>query len=86
MTTIVPGIAEVLMNKIALWISNRGNYWTAKSVMIASNGTSEILDWNGDITNFWPIESQWEDFFCDFSLEKSANISEISASILKISI
>ena len=37
MTSFVPSIVEVLMNKIALWISNRKNDWTAKSAMIASN-------------------------------------------------
>ena len=36
-TPLVPSIVEVLMNKIALWISNRGNDWTAESAMIASN-------------------------------------------------
>ena len=38
MTSLVPSIVEVLMNKIALWISNRGNDWTAESAIIASNG------------------------------------------------
>ena len=38
MTPLVPSIVEVLMNKIALWISNPENYWTAKSAIIASNG------------------------------------------------
>ena len=37
MTPLVPSIVKVLMNKIALWISNRGNDWTAESAMIASN-------------------------------------------------
>ena len=34
MTSLVPTFVEVLMNKIALWISNRENDWTAKSAMI----------------------------------------------------
>ena len=37
MTYLVPTIVEVLMNKIALWISTCGNDWTAESAMIASN-------------------------------------------------
>ena len=37
MASVVPCIIEVLMNKIALWISNRKNDWRAESAMIASN-------------------------------------------------
>ena len=37
MISLVPSIVEVLMNKIPLWISNRGKNWTAKSAMMASN-------------------------------------------------
>ena len=37
MTSLVPSIVEVLMNNLALWISNRGNDWTAESAMISSN-------------------------------------------------
>ena len=37
MASVVPCIVEVLMNKITLWISNRGNDWRAESAMIASN-------------------------------------------------
>ena len=37
MTSLVASIVEVLMNKIAWWISNRGNDWTAESAMIVSN-------------------------------------------------
>ena len=37
MTPLVPSIVEVLMNKIVLWISKRGNDWTAESAMISSN-------------------------------------------------
>ena len=39
MAYVVPCIVEVSMNKIALWISNRGNDWRAESAMIASNDT-----------------------------------------------
>ena len=42
MTSVVPSIVEVLMNKIALWISNCGNNWTAESAPIASNGRYEL--------------------------------------------
>ena len=43
MTSLVPSIVEVLMNKIALWSSNRGNDWTAESAMIASNGILKLV-------------------------------------------
>ena len=37
MTFLVPSIAEVLIDKIALWVSIHANYWTAKSEIISSN-------------------------------------------------
>ena len=37
MTFIVPSVVEVLMNKIALWISIRANDWTVGSAIISSN-------------------------------------------------
>ena len=37
MAFVVASIVEVLMNKIALWISIRGNDWTAKSEIISGN-------------------------------------------------
>ena len=42
MTPLVLSIVEVLMNKIALGISNRGNDWTAASAVIASNGSARF--------------------------------------------
>ena len=54
MTSLVPSIVEVLKNKIALWISNRGNYWTAESAMIASNvKLLEIKEKNGKVGVVW---------------------------------
>ena len=38
MTSLVPRTVEVLVKKIALGTSNRGNDWTAESAMISSNG------------------------------------------------
>ena len=37
MTFVVPSIVEVLMNKIALWISISVNDWTAESEIISNN-------------------------------------------------
>ena len=37
MTFLVPNILEVLIDKIALWISIRGNDWTAESAITSSN-------------------------------------------------
>ena len=37
MTFVVPGITEVLMNKITLWISIRAIDWTVERAIIASN-------------------------------------------------
>ena len=37
MTFVVPDIVEVLMKKLALWISIRANDWTAERAIIASN-------------------------------------------------
>ena len=39
-----PSIVEVLKNKIALWISNRANDWTAENAMIASNVGHKIWE------------------------------------------
>ena len=36
MTSLVPSSVKVLMNKIALWISNRGNDWPTESAIISS--------------------------------------------------
>ena len=40
MTLVIPNIVEVLMNKIALWISIRSNDWTAERAIIAG----DVLD------------------------------------------
>ena len=37
MTFVVPFIVEVLMNKIALWISIRANDWSAERAIIATD-------------------------------------------------
>ena len=57
MTSLVPSIVEVLMKKIVLWISNRGNDWTAKSAMSSSNTEHKVKSdlstvlWNAQIEN-----------------------------------
>ena len=43
MTFVLPSIVEVLMNKIALWITVRANDWTAERAFIASNGQDFFL-------------------------------------------
>ena len=58
------------MNKIALWISNRGNDWKAESAMIASNAnmlqnssTVMFKDKSNKITaDHWTIK--WNNAFC----------------------
>ena len=44
MMFVVPSIAEVLINKIALCISIRANDWPAEKAIIASNGYVKVSD------------------------------------------
>ena len=47
MCFLVPNIAKVSMNKMALWISVGVDDWTAKRAIIASN---DLPDWVSSIT------------------------------------
>ena len=72
MTSLLPNIVEVLMNKIALWISNHGNDWTAESAMIASNGekiNSPILE-----SFYWQIIKYKEFAKLSNQMEKYVNV------------
>ena len=43
MTFVVPSIVELLMNRIALWISIHANDWTAERAIIASNERDQSI-------------------------------------------
>ena len=70
MTSLVPSIAEVLMKKIALWISNRGNDWPAESAMIASN---ELLTFNVRLRHTYSTITVTQDHHCKAQHDRNSS-------------